>query len=87
VIGPLVCADRNRMAAPIVRAIDQDAAHASGAHLCEVILIGRVRAAMRHFESSSSALKSAPRAHIGPYSVDDGPQRNSLVKLNGRVLS
>ena len=35
VIGPLVCADRDRVAAMMVRAIDQDSAHASGAHLGE----------------------------------------------------
>src|SRR6266404_6965023 len=32
VVGPLVCADRDRVAAMIVRAINQDPAHASGAH-------------------------------------------------------
>jgi len=35
VIRPLVCAERNRVAALVIRAIDQDAAHASGAHLSE----------------------------------------------------
>jgi hypothetical protein len=35
VTGPLVCADRDRMAAVKVRAIDQEAANASGAHLGE----------------------------------------------------
>jgi hypothetical protein len=35
VIGPLVRADRDRMAALIIRAVDQDPAHVSVAHLSE----------------------------------------------------
>jgi hypothetical protein len=35
VVGPWVRAERNRLAAMIVRAIDQDAMHASVAHLSE----------------------------------------------------
>jgi hypothetical protein len=35
VIGPLVCADRDRVAALVIRAIDKDAAHAALAHLSE----------------------------------------------------
>jgi hypothetical protein len=34
-IGPWVCADRGRVAAVMVRAIDQETAHAGGAHLAE----------------------------------------------------
>ena len=34
-IGPLVRTDRDRVAALVIRAIDQDAAHAGGAHLGE----------------------------------------------------
>jgi hypothetical protein len=35
VIGPLICADRTRMAATKVLAIDEDAAHARVAHLAQ----------------------------------------------------
>jgi hypothetical protein len=45
VIGPLVRADRDRVAAMIVRAIDQDPAHAGGTDFCEGVL--RVRAGIR----------------------------------------
>jgi hypothetical protein len=35
VIGPLVGADRDRVAATIVGAVDEDAAHAGGAHFSD----------------------------------------------------
>jgi hypothetical protein len=35
IIGPSIAADRCRVAATIIGAIDQETAHASGAHLCE----------------------------------------------------
>jgi hypothetical protein len=45
VIRPLVCADGPGVTALIIRAIDQDSAHASGAHFCKGYLhrMGRGR--------------------------------------------
>ena len=34
-IRPLICADRDRMAAAIICVIDQETAHAGGAHFAE----------------------------------------------------
>jgi hypothetical protein len=35
VVGPVICRHRDRMAAPVVRTIDQDADRAGGAHLAK----------------------------------------------------
>jgi hypothetical protein len=46
-IGPWICADRDRVATLIVCAVNQDARHGGGAHLsngAKVIFCGRVRA-------------------------------------------
>jgi hypothetical protein len=42
VVGPAICADRGRVAAMVVRAIDEDAAHASIAHFSEGNLLRSV---------------------------------------------
>jgi hypothetical protein len=48
IIGPVVAADRNRMAATVVSAIDQQATHALFAHVSEADLLRAIDGRRRH---------------------------------------
>jgi hypothetical protein len=64
VIGPRVGADRDRVAAMEIRAIDQDAAHASFAHFSEGDLL-RAGAALDCGDLSHSSLLQLFGQHLG----------------------
>jgi hypothetical protein len=60
-IRPLICADRSRVAAFIIGAVDQDAVEAGFPHLSEIIFCWRVVSGMPH-DSADRALREAATA-------------------------
>jgi hypothetical protein len=82
VIWPSIGVDRCRMAAPIVCAIDQDTAHARGAHLSEgdLLLSGEGGHAAFNLADGAQASSQVDETYQGPIARREGTDAGSLHK-------